>query len=96
MKKPGHTTIPYPRIRKATVDLLTAAKRKSGGYYSFTGYIIRCVAEAVERNKIVHAYRNMRGRLVLFDDDGMYIPHDLRRKRIEGKRYRCRSPERAG
>lgn len=92
MRVRGYTRIPYPRIRKATVDLLTAAKRKNmihslveaditrarsllrqakrkhNGYYSFTGYIIRCVAEAVVQNKMVHAYRDMRGRLVLFDD----------------------------
>jgi len=84
--------ISFPPIRKATVDLLRAAKRKNmihsmvemdisrartrlrrtkrekGLYISFTGYIIRCVARVVGDNRHMHAYRNRRGQLVLFDE----------------------------
>jgi pyruvate/2-oxoglutarate dehydrogenase complex dihydrolipoamide acyltransferase (E2) component len=82
----------YPRIRKATVDLLRAAKRKNmihsmievdvsharsnlrklkkenKGFVSFTGYIIYCVSNLVERNKHIHAYRKGRNKLILFDE----------------------------
>jgi pyruvate/2-oxoglutarate dehydrogenase complex dihydrolipoamide acyltransferase (E2) component len=35
---------------------------------SFTGFVINCVARAVDENKIMHAYRGSRDRLILFDD----------------------------
>ncbi|MFP4489499.1 MAG: 2-oxo acid dehydrogenase subunit E2 [Bacteroidales bacterium] len=82
----------YPKIRKATVDLLKAARRKnmihsfievditearsalrqlkreSKGFISFTAYIIYCVAKTVENYKHIHAYRDRRNRLIMFDD----------------------------
>lgn len=87
-----HTVTPFPRVRKATVDLLTAAKRKNmihsiievditdarkklretknktKQFVSLTGYIIHCISRAVEKNRRVHAYRNLWNKLVLFDD----------------------------
>lgn len=87
-----HTTIPYPKVRRATIGVLKAAKRKNmihslievdisnarknirkikketNSYISFTGYIIYCVSKAVDKNKIMHAYRNKKNQLILFDD----------------------------
>lgn len=87
-----YSTESFPRIRKATVDLLTAAKRKNmihsmievditrgretirrikketKAFISFTGYIIYCAARAVEGNKKLHAYRNRKNQIVLFND----------------------------
>lgn len=37
-------------------------------YISFTGYIIYCVSKVLDANKIMHAYRNRKNQLVLFDD----------------------------
>jgi len=43
-------------------------KARTGETLSFTAFITACVAQAVERNKLVHAYRNWRNQLVLYDD----------------------------
>ncbi len=43
-------------------------KARTGEALSFTAFLIACVGKAVERNKYMHAYRNWRGQLVLFDD----------------------------
>lgn len=45
---------------------LRSIGRSTGETPSFTGFIIACCARAVERNPDVHAYRDMRGRLVRF------------------------------
>lgn len=47
---------------------LQQAKRKHKVYLSFTAYLIHCIARAVDRNKIMHAYRNRKNRLVLFSE----------------------------
>ncbi len=86
------TVKPFPRIRKATIGVLRAARKKNmihtlveidiskvrktirrlrretKKYYSLTGYIIYCVAQAVEQNKHIHACRNRKNQMVLFDD----------------------------
>ena len=41
---------------------------KTGETLSFTAFIAMCVARAVDANKLVHAYRDWRNRLILFDD----------------------------
>ena len=43
-------------------------KASTGESLSFTAFLIACVGKAVERNKYMHAYRNWRGQLVLFDE----------------------------
>lgn len=87
-----YSTMPYSRIRRATIGLLKAAKRKNmihslievditdartnlrkkrrgkENHISLTGYIIHCISRTVDNNKIMHAYRNRRNQLVLFDD----------------------------
>jgi pyruvate/2-oxoglutarate dehydrogenase complex dihydrolipoamide acyltransferase (E2) component len=43
-------------------------KARTGEALSFTGFIATCVARAVDQNKRLHAYRNWRNQLVLFDE----------------------------
>jgi len=40
----------------------------AGEVLSFTAFIARCVARAIDADKHLHAYRDWRNRLVLFDD----------------------------
>ena len=47
---------------------LRMLKRAEKNYLSFTGYIIHCVACAVDRNRTMHAYRNRRRQLILFEE----------------------------
>ncbi len=41
---------------------------KTGERLSFTGFIIKCIADAVSSNEHVHAYKNWRNQLVIFED----------------------------
>jgi pyruvate/2-oxoglutarate dehydrogenase complex dihydrolipoamide acyltransferase (E2) component len=41
---------------------------RTGERLSFTGFIINCIAEAVSANKQVHAYKNWRNQLIVFED----------------------------
>jgi pyruvate/2-oxoglutarate dehydrogenase complex dihydrolipoamide acyltransferase (E2) component len=43
-------------------------KARTGESLSFTAFLAACVGHAVDMNKSVHAYRNWRHQLVLFDD----------------------------
>jgi len=43
-------------------------ERKTGEKLSFTAFIIYCLSRAVEEHPHVHAYRDWRNRLVIYDD----------------------------
>jgi pyruvate/2-oxoglutarate dehydrogenase complex dihydrolipoamide acyltransferase (E2) component len=43
-------------------------KAKTGESLSFTAFLIACLAHAIDENKHMHAYRNWRNQLVLFDE----------------------------
>ena len=43
-------------------------KAKSGESLSFTAFLIACLAQAVEENKVVQAFRKGRKSLIVFDD----------------------------
>ncbi len=43
-------------------------KARTGESLSFTAFIAVCVAHAVDQDKSIHAYRNWRNQLVLFDE----------------------------
>jgi len=49
-------------------NLIHAHQRTTGETLSFTAFIITCLARAAENHPHVHAYRDWRGRLVIFDD----------------------------
>jgi pyruvate/2-oxoglutarate dehydrogenase complex dihydrolipoamide acyltransferase (E2) component len=48
--------------------LLREHKERTGEALSFTAFILHCVSAAVAEDRMVHAYRDWRGRLILFDD----------------------------
>ncbi len=81
----GLLEIDVTRPRQA----LRAYKERTGNSLSFTAFIVSCLAQTIEQQKMAHAYRDWRGRLVLFDEvdvvtlieaelDGVAIPHILR------------------
>ncbi|MBI3203891.1 MAG: 2-oxo acid dehydrogenase subunit E2 [Myxococcales bacterium] len=69
---------------------LIRAQHESEGYkLSFTAFLVASVARAIDGDKRLHAYRDWRGRLVLFDEvdvvtliesevDSIAIPHVVR------------------
>jgi pyruvate/2-oxoglutarate dehydrogenase complex dihydrolipoamide acyltransferase (E2) component len=54
--------------------LLREHKERTGESLSFTGFIIHCCARTVAEHKRVHAYRDWRNRLILFDDVDVSVP----------------------
>ena len=48
--------------------IIRAHKESTGETVSFTAFIINCLGKAVETNQHMHAYRDWRNRLVIFDD----------------------------
>ncbi len=61
---------------------LRKAGKEQGEALSFTAFVISCCARAVGRNPHVHAYRDLRNRLVLFDDVDVSTPVE---RLVEGK-----------
>jgi hypothetical protein len=41
---------------------------KTGERISFTAFIITCLGKAIDQNRYLHACRDLRGRLILFED----------------------------
>ena len=81
----GLLEIDVTNVRRAIRD----HQAQTGETLSFTAFIARCVARAVAANKLVHAYRDWRNRLILFDDvdvvvmiepqvDQVAVPHIIR------------------
>jgi pyruvate/2-oxoglutarate dehydrogenase complex dihydrolipoamide acyltransferase (E2) component len=48
--------------------LIREHERISGEKISFTAFIVHCLAQAIEEHPHVHAYRDWRSRLVIYDD----------------------------
>jgi pyruvate/2-oxoglutarate dehydrogenase complex dihydrolipoamide acyltransferase (E2) component len=48
--------------------MIQAHKARTGESLSFTAFVIGCLAKAVDKDKRMHAYRDWRNRLVLFDE----------------------------
>jgi len=53
-------TLPRERIRQYAA--------RTGERFSFTAFIAACLGQAVDEDRRVHAYRDWRGRLVIFDE----------------------------
>lgn len=64
-------------------------KARTGESLSFTAFIVKCLAQAIDQDRRVQAYRNWRNRLIIFDDvdvvtlieaehGGVAIPHIIR------------------
>lgn len=69
--------------------LIRAHEARAGERLSFTAFLVASVARAIETDRRLHAYRDWRGRLVLFDDvdvvtlvesevDAVAVPHVVR------------------
>lgn len=64
--------------------LLREHKARTGESLSFTAFILHCVGAAVEQDKMIHACRDWRGRLVMFDDVDVNTIVEID---LEGKRF---------
>jgi hypothetical protein len=64
-------------------QLIAEHKTRTGETLSFTGFLVYCLARAVEENKMVQAYRKGGKQLVVFDDVnvGMMIERQVGDKR---------------
>ena len=49
-------------------------KERTGESLSFTGFVVYCCARAVGEDRHLHAYRDWRNRLILFDDVDVSLP----------------------
>jgi pyruvate/2-oxoglutarate dehydrogenase complex dihydrolipoamide acyltransferase (E2) component len=57
---------------------LTAAHRAdTGEQLSFTAFVVAAVARAIAADRGVHGYRDLRGRLVIFDDVDVHVPIEV-------------------
>jgi len=70
-------------------QLIREHKARTGETLSFTAFIVKCLANAIEAHPLAHAYRDWRGRLIVFDDvdvvamietekGGVALPHIIR------------------
>jgi pyruvate/2-oxoglutarate dehydrogenase complex dihydrolipoamide acyltransferase (E2) component len=63
---------------------LRAHKARTGEALSFTAFLLACLGQAVGADPAVHAYRDWRGRLIIFDDVdaniSVEIEHEGRKK----------------
>ncbi len=64
--------------------LLREHKARSGESLSFTAFVLHCVGAAVAQDRMVHACRDWRGRLVLFDDVDVNTIIEVE---LEGRRF---------
>jgi pyruvate/2-oxoglutarate dehydrogenase complex dihydrolipoamide acyltransferase (E2) component len=55
-------------------------KARTGESLSFTGFVIACLGHAVGEHKAVHAYRDWRNRLVLFDEVDVNISVEIEKE----------------
>src|SRR5512136_1894830 len=64
-------------------QLITDYKARTGETLSFTGFLIYCLAKAVDENKEVQAYMKGRKRIIIFDDVdvAMMVEHQDGEKR---------------
>jgi len=49
-------------------------KERTGETLSFTGFIVYCCARGINEDKHLHAYRDWRNRLILFEDVDISLP----------------------
>lgn len=70
-------------------QLIREREASAGVRLSFTAFVVASLARAIDADRMLHAYRDWRGRLVLFDDvdvvtlvesevDAVAIPHVVR------------------
>ena len=62
---------------------LQAYKRKTNGEGSFTAWILKCISQAICEHKTVHAFRQSRDELIIFDDVDISL---LVEKEVDGQK----------
>jgi pyruvate/2-oxoglutarate dehydrogenase complex dihydrolipoamide acyltransferase (E2) component len=65
-------------------DIIKKKKAKKSGDVSFTGWIIKCVAQVASEHKIMNAYRLGRRKIVVFDDVDVSMPVE---RQVNGKPF---------
>jgi len=63
-------------------EIMQKMKEEKRGDVSFTGWVIKCVAQAVSEHKLLNAYRLGRRKLVMFDDVDISMPIE---REVNGK-----------
>lgn len=63
---------------------IAAHKAESGETLSFTGFVIACLGQAVEMNLHMHAYRDWRNRLILYDEVDAIVNIEVK---MDGHRF---------
>ena len=58
-------------------------KARTGEVLSFTAFIITCLARAIDENKVLHAYRAGRNRLIVYDEVDISTPIE---RQVKGHR----------
>jgi pyruvate/2-oxoglutarate dehydrogenase complex dihydrolipoamide acyltransferase (E2) component len=58
-------------------------RSRTGETLSFTAFVLACLGRAIEANKHMHAYRNWRNQLVLFDEVDVTTMFEIE---VEGKK----------
>jgi pyruvate/2-oxoglutarate dehydrogenase complex dihydrolipoamide acyltransferase (E2) component len=84
MSWPAHCIYGLLEVDVTSVrQFIAAHKARTGETLSFTGYLTFCLAQAVDEDKTVQAYRKGRKQLVLFDDVsvGLMVEHEDGAKR---------------
>ena len=64
--------------------LIREQKARTGERLSFTAFLTACVGHAVDADKHIHAMRNWKGDLVIFEDVDISV---LIEREKDGKRY---------
>ncbi|HET9906210.1 MAG TPA: 2-oxo acid dehydrogenase subunit E2, partial [Anaerolineales bacterium] len=73
-----HTVVALIEVDVTTARcFLREYKARTGESLSFTAFVIACLGQAVSENKAVHAYRDWRNRLILFDDVDVNISVEI-------------------
>jgi pyruvate/2-oxoglutarate dehydrogenase complex dihydrolipoamide acyltransferase (E2) component len=63
---------------------LRAYKERSGESLSFTAFVLHCIGTAVDQDRMINAYRDWRGRLVMFEDVDINTIIEIE---LEGRRF---------
>lgn len=77
LRAAGHKPLMYALLQVDVTEprrSLDAYARATGETFSFTAYIISCIARAIAEHPMIQAYRVGRRRLILFDDVDVCTP----------------------
>ncbi len=74
----GLIEVDVTRLRQCLREI----EEKTGESMSFTGFILYCCAQAIDVDKHLHAYRDWRNRLILFDEVDVATPVE---RLVEGR-----------